>query len=59
MPITVVVWDHIGNVMWGVRPWDEWTPHIQERLPAEDPDAVAHSPAGRRSSRATSSTYAR
>jgi phosphoglycerate dehydrogenase-like enzyme len=44
MPITVVVWDHVGNVMWGVRPWDEWTPHIRERLLAEDPDAVMHAP---------------
>jgi phosphoglycerate dehydrogenase-like enzyme len=43
-PITVVVWDHVGNVLWGVRPWDEWTPHIQSRLLAEDPDAIAHAP---------------
>jgi len=43
-PITVVVWDHVGNVLWGVRPWDEWTPQIQARLLAEDPDAVAHAP---------------
>ena len=42
--ITVVVWDHVGNVLWGVRPWDEWTPQIQSRLLAEDPDAVAHAP---------------
>jgi phosphoglycerate dehydrogenase-like enzyme len=42
--ITVVVWDHVGNVLWGVRPWDEWTPQIQARLMAEDPDAVAHAP---------------
>jgi len=42
--ITVVVWDHVGNVLWGVRPWDEWTLQIQARLLAEDPDAVAHAP---------------
>ncbi len=45
--------------MWGVRPWDEWTPHIRERLLAEDPDAIVRMrPASRRSSRAISSIYA-
>src|SRR5689334_9846908 len=42
--IKIVVWDSVGNIMWGVRPWDEWTPHNQERLLAEDPEAKEHSP---------------
>jgi len=43
-PIKIVVWDAVGNVLWGVRRWDEWSPHIQTRLLAEDPAAVAHAP---------------
>lgn len=43
-PVTIVVWDHIGNVTWGVRPWDTWSPRLQAQLLAEDPDAVAHAP---------------
>ncbi len=40
----VVVWDSVGNVLWGVRPWEKWGPTSQERLLAEDPDARAHAP---------------
>jgi len=40
-PITIAVWDAVGNVTWGARPWDEWTPAIQEQLLAENPEARA------------------
>lgn len=40
----IVVWDKVGNVMWGVRPWDEWPLRRQGFLLAEDPDARAHAP---------------
>jgi phosphoglycerate dehydrogenase-like enzyme len=43
-PITIVVWDHVGNVMWGVRPWEEWPARAQAQLLAEDPDAIRHAP---------------
>ncbi len=43
-PITIVVWDHVGNVTWGVRPWEEWDPRQQAQLLAENPDAIAHAP---------------
>jgi phosphoglycerate dehydrogenase-like enzyme len=42
--IKIVVWDRVGNVMWGVRPWDEWSLAAQSYLLAEDPDARAHAP---------------
>lgn len=41
---TIVVWDGVGNVMWGVRPWDAWPQRQQAQLLAEDPDAIAHAP---------------
>jgi hypothetical protein len=41
-PIRVVVWDSIGNVLLGVRPWERWPPATRARLLAEDPDAAAH-----------------
>ena len=34
-PLRVVVWDNIGNVLLGVRPWERWTPKQQERMLAE------------------------
>ncbi|MGB3306756.1 MAG: NAD(P)-dependent oxidoreductase [Thermomicrobiales bacterium] len=40
--IKVVVWDNIGNTILGMRSWDEWSAHIQERLLTEDPDAKKH-----------------
>lgn len=40
----VVVWDNIGNVLLGVRPWEEWSPRILERLRREQPDAAAQAP---------------
>ena len=43
-PVTIVVWDSVGNVMWGVRAWDEWGERMQAKLLSEDPDAVAHAP---------------
>jgi phosphoglycerate dehydrogenase-like enzyme len=42
MSVKAVVWDNIGNVLTGVREWEAWPPHIQERLLAEDPDARQH-----------------
>src|SRR4051794_29071759 len=42
--IKIVVWDKVGNVMWGVRPWDEWPMRAQSFLLAEDADARAHAP---------------
>ena len=43
-PVTIVVWDSVGNVMLGVRPWDTWSPRIHAQLLAEDPDAISHAP---------------
>jgi phosphoglycerate dehydrogenase-like enzyme len=45
MEIEAIVWDNIGNVLSGVRAWDEWPPYIQAHLLREDPDARAHAPA--------------
>jgi phosphoglycerate dehydrogenase-like enzyme len=42
--IKIVVWDSVGNVMWGVRPWDEWSLRAQSFLLAEDADGRAHAP---------------
>jgi len=42
--IKIVVWDSVGNIMWGVRPWEDWPPPHRERLLAEDPEARAHTP---------------
>jgi hypothetical protein len=42
--IKIVVWDNIGNVLLGVRPWEEWSPRILERLRREQPEAVARAP---------------
>ena len=42
--VRIVVWDSIGNVLLGVRPWDRWPPATRARLLAEDPDAAAHAP---------------
>lgn len=42
--IKVVVWDNIGNVLLGVRPWEEWSPRILDRLCREQPEAAAHAP---------------
>ena len=41
-PVRIVVWDSIGNVLLGVRPWERWPPATRARLLAEDPDAAAH-----------------
>ena len=43
-PIKIVVWDAVGNVLWGVRCWDEWPPHIKLHLLAENPQAIAQAP---------------
>ncbi len=42
--IKIVVWDKVGNVMWGVRPWDEWSLRAQGFLMMEDADARTHAP---------------
>jgi phosphoglycerate dehydrogenase-like enzyme len=42
--IKIVVWDRVGNVMWGVRPWDEWSLRAQSFLLAEEPAGRAHAP---------------
>lgn len=39
--IKVVVWDNIGNTVFGMQPWDAWSEGIHERLLTEDPDARA------------------
>ncbi len=36
----VVVWDNIGNVLWGMRAWNEWDGVNQVQLLSEDPDAA-------------------
>ena len=43
-PIKIVVWDSVGNVMWGVRPWDEWSLRAQSFLLAQDPAGHRHAP---------------
>jgi phosphoglycerate dehydrogenase-like enzyme len=40
----IVVWDKVGNVMWGVRPWHELGLRHQARLLLEDPQAMQHAP---------------
>lgn len=35
--IKIVVWDKVGNVMWGVRPWDEWSLRSQADMLRENP----------------------
>lgn len=42
--IKIVTWDNIGNTLWGVRTWDEWSAWHQERLLAEDPNARTSCP---------------
>jgi len=42
--LSIVVWDSVGNVMWGVRPWEEWGPEGQKALLVDDPHAKAHAP---------------
>ena len=42
--VKIVVWDNIGNVLLGVRPWNSWAPHIKERLVAEDQAGPANGP---------------
>ena len=42
--VKIVVWDSVGNVLWGVRPWEAWPPHTRECLLAEDPEAEEHAP---------------
>ena len=40
----IVVWDRVGNVTWGVQPWQEIDLRRQAYLLAEDADARAHAP---------------
>jgi phosphoglycerate dehydrogenase-like enzyme len=42
--IKIVVWDKVGNVMWGVRSWDEWSLRAQAFLLAEDAAGRRHAP---------------
>jgi phosphoglycerate dehydrogenase-like enzyme len=42
--VKIVVWDSVGNTLWGVRPWDEWPAQHQQLLLAADPDARTHCP---------------
>lgn len=37
--VKVVVWDNIGNTVFGMQPWDAWNDAIHTRLLTEDPDA--------------------
>ena len=43
-PVKIVVWDNIGNVLLGARPWSSWSPHVTERLLAEDSAGPSHAP---------------
>lgn len=42
--INIVVWDAVGNVMWGVPEWDSRPEATRAQLIEEDPDARAHAP---------------
>ena len=42
--IKIVVWDRVGNVMWGVRPWDQWSLRAQALLLMENPRGRADAP---------------
>jgi phosphoglycerate dehydrogenase-like enzyme len=44
-PLTIVVWDNIGNTLWGVR-FDQQSGGnlLRERLPADDPAALDAAP---------------
>jgi phosphogluconate 2-dehydrogenase len=34
--LKIVVWDNIGNTLLGMRSWEAWGSHVQERLTIED-----------------------
>jgi phosphoglycerate dehydrogenase-like enzyme len=36
-PALVVVWDAVGNVLWGMRAWEEYPPSMQAQFLREDP----------------------
>lgn len=40
----VVVWDRVGNVTWGVRPWQDWGLRAQGQLLRENPAGRADAP---------------
>lgn len=42
--LKIVVWDNIGNVLLGVRPWEGWSERVRERLLAADPQAATTIP---------------
>ncbi|HEY3290945.1 MAG TPA: NAD(P)-dependent oxidoreductase, partial [Anaerolineae bacterium] len=42
--VNIVVWDAVGNVMWGVRKWEDWGEEGQKSLLADDLQAMAHAP---------------
>src|SRR3954452_16939595 len=42
--LKIVVWDNIGNVLLGVRPWEGWSARVRERLLAADPQAATAIP---------------
>ena len=42
--LNIVVWDAVGNTLFGVRAWDEWGPTYQQHMLAEDPAAREHAP---------------
>jgi phosphoglycerate dehydrogenase-like enzyme len=33
----VVIWDAVGNITWGMRAWEEYSPRQQQQFLAEDP----------------------
>lgn len=39
-----MVWDRVGNVTWGVRPWHEWDLRAQAQLLRENPAGRAAAP---------------
>jgi phosphoglycerate dehydrogenase-like enzyme len=42
--VKIVVWDAVGNVMWGVPEWDARTERQRALMLAEDPAGRAHAP---------------
>jgi phosphoglycerate dehydrogenase-like enzyme len=46
-PVKIVVWDAVGNIMWGVPEWDSRDERSKQQLLEEDPAGPAHAPSWR------------
>lgn len=46
-PIKIVVWDAVGNVLWGVPEWDARDARSKAQMLEEDPAGHAHAPSWR------------